>query len=63
MLLCFLFISFRLRTFDIISGWNFLCPYPGISPTSSTSFDPTLVRKFMGISDFSVYDYFWISKN
>ena len=41
--------------FAIISGWNFVCPDPGIFPTSSTIFDPALVRKFMGIYDLCLF--------
>ena len=52
---CFLVISFRLRTFAIISGWNFVYCDPVISPTSSTIFDPTLVRKFIGVYEFPLF--------
>ena len=51
----FLVISFILRTFSIIYGWNFVWSYLVISTASSTIFDPELVRKFMGISNFGLF--------
>ena len=52
-----IFLSFHSDSERLLSYLDgiFSCPYPVISPTLSTIFDPSLVRKFMRISNICLF--------